>query len=108
MKSPGIPAAGVPHTVAILVAMGGLLPFLGGLAAASASDWPLYSYDYSNSNFNPDESELTAQDVHFLRRAWETFNDDTFVSEPAPTGFILEGALGQLRMIFVQIAEKGA
>jgi outer membrane protein assembly factor BamB len=72
----------------------GLLPFLGGLGVASASDWPLYSYDYSNSNFNPDESEITVQDVRFLRRAWETFNDDTLVSEPTPTGFILEGALG--------------
>jgi outer membrane protein assembly factor BamB len=94
MKSFRCPAASVAHTGFILAMVASLLPFFGGLATASASDWPLYSYDYSNSNFNPDESEFTVQDVRFLRRAWETFNDDTLVSEPAPTGFVLEAALG--------------
>lgn len=78
----------------ILMLTGSLLSLLSGLAKATASDWPQYSYDHNNSNFNPDETEFTAQNVTFLRRAWETFNDDTLVSEPTPTGFILEGALG--------------
>ncbi len=61
---------------------------------ASAADWPLYSYDHNNSNFNPDESEITRHNARFLRRAWETFNDDTLVTESTPTGFALEAALG--------------
>jgi outer membrane protein assembly factor BamB len=94
MKLCGIPAASLPHTSVALATAGILLPFLGGLAGASASEWPLYSHDYNNSNFNADESAFTVQNARFLRRAWETFNDDTFVSEPTPTGFILEDALG--------------
>jgi outer membrane protein assembly factor BamB len=77
-----------------LVGLAAVLLALGNLPSASAGDWPLYSRDYSNSNFNPDESEFTVQDVRFLRRAWETFNDDALVSEPTPTGFVLEAALG--------------
>ncbi len=94
MNSSRIPFARVRHTRVALATVAGVLPFVGGLAGASASDWPLYSHDFNNSNFNPDESEITARDARFLRRAWETFNDDTLVSEPTPTGFILEGALG--------------
>ena len=65
-----------------------------GALAASAADWPLYGHDYGNSNYNADRSELTAQGARYLRRAWETFNDDALVSEPTPTGFILEAAVG--------------
>ena len=94
MKSFRINAASVPHTAVLVAAVVSLLPFLGGLAGASTNDWPFYSYDYSNSNFNPDVSEFTARNARFLRRAWETFNDDALVSESTPTGFILEAALG--------------
>jgi outer membrane protein assembly factor BamB len=66
----------------------------GALTAAYAGDWPLYGHDYSNSNFNADESEFTVQNARYLRRAWETFNDDALVVEPTPTGFVLEVALG--------------
>jgi len=48
------------RTEIVLVFVAGLVPFLGGAADASAADWPLYSHDYDNSNFNPDVSELTA------------------------------------------------
>jgi outer membrane protein assembly factor BamB len=94
MKSSWTLAACVRRNRAILATVATFLLILGGLPRASASDWPLYSYDYNNSNFNPEESELSAQNARFLRRAWETFNDDTLVSEPTPTGFILEAALG--------------
>jgi outer membrane protein assembly factor BamB len=62
-------------------------------ASASAGDWPLYSHDTNNSNFNSD-SGIRLVDARFLRRAWETFNDDAMVTEPTPTGFVLEAALG--------------
>lgn len=65
-----------------------------GTADASASDWPLYSHDYNNSNFADDEDGFNVRDARYLRRVWETFNDDTLVTEPTPTGFILEAALG--------------
>ncbi|MCP4246579.1 MAG: PQQ-binding-like beta-propeller repeat protein [bacterium] len=87
-------AARVPRPGVILATTACLLSFLGGLPGSFAGDWPLYSHDYHNSNFNPEASELTVRDARFLRRAWETFNDDTLVSEPTPTGFILEAALG--------------
>ena len=85
------PTANVVHMGAMLVMVVGLVPLLG---CPSQSEWPLYSHDYRNSNYNPVATDLSAQDVPFLRRAWETFNDDTLVSEPAPTGFVLEAALG--------------
>jgi outer membrane protein assembly factor BamB len=56
--------------------------------------WPLYSHDFNNSNYNPDEYILRPRNAPFLRRAWETFNDDSLVSEAPPTGFVLESALG--------------
>jgi hypothetical protein len=37
---------------------------------------------------------LHPQDAPFLRRAWQTFDDDELVPEPPPTGFVLESALG--------------
>lgn len=77
-----------------VLVVGALLPCLVAFAEASAGEWPLYSHDYANSNFNADESELTPQNAAYLRRAWETFNDAALVSEPPPTGFVLEGALG--------------
>ncbi|HRX85433.1 MAG TPA: PQQ-binding-like beta-propeller repeat protein, partial [Phycisphaerae bacterium] len=66
-----------------------------GLAtSARAGDWPLHSYDVNNSNYNPDESEFNGYSARFLRRAWETFNDNTLVADPPPTSFGLEAALG--------------
>jgi outer membrane protein assembly factor BamB len=38
--------------------------------------------------------EINVLNARYLRRSWETFNDDTLVFEPAPTGFVLEEALG--------------
>jgi len=61
---------------------------------SSSADWPLYSHDYNNSNFNPDERTLNSRNARFLRRAWETLNDDTQVTESTPTGFVLESVLG--------------
>ena len=61
---------------------------------SSSGDWPLYSRDFNNSNFNSDERILNRRNVRYLRRAWETFNDDTLSNESPPTGFILEAALG--------------
>lgn len=58
------------------------------------SDWPLHSYDYSNSNYNSLEHKIRPRNVKHLRRAWETFNDDTLVGEDPPTGFVLETVLG--------------
>ncbi len=78
----------------IAAGMLGLMPPAGGVAPASGSDWPLYSHDYRNSNFNPFAFGFNTHNARYMRRAWETFNDDTMVSEPAPTGFALEGALG--------------
>ena len=71
-----------------------LLLLFTGAAGASESDWPLYSHDFNNSNYNADEHDINVWNARYLRRAWETFNDDTLVNEPAPSGFILEGALG--------------
>jgi outer membrane protein assembly factor BamB len=86
---------GIRHRALItLLAVGAMLPGLGALPNATASEWPLYSHDYANSNFNADESELTLQNAAYLRRAWETFDDNTLAPEPPPTGFVLEDALG--------------
>ncbi len=57
-------------------------------------DWPLYSHDYANTNHNPDETKLSPITAKYLKRAWETFNDDELVPEPRPTGFVLESVLG--------------
>jgi len=70
-----------------------LLP-LGIAAQQSAAEWPLYAHDHDNSNYNAQEHTVTAQNARYLRRTWETFNDDAAVSEPPPTGFALESALG--------------
>ena len=94
MKSLTDCRTGRPSTRDSLTAMAAFLLFFAGVANTSASDWPLFSYDYNNSNFNPDDSALTVQNAPYLRRAWETFNDDALVSEPTPTGFVLEAALG--------------
>jgi len=63
-------------------------------ADSSTKDWPLYSYDFNNSNFNPEERVLKPRNAKFLRRAWETFNDDTLIGGNPPTGFVLESVLG--------------
>jgi outer membrane protein assembly factor BamB len=71
------------------------LLFVGSIdAEAAPGDWPLYSYNFSNSNFNAEERILRPSNARFLRRAWETFNDDTLVDGSPPTGFVLESALG--------------
>lgn len=56
--------------------------------------WPTVVNDQHNSNYAPTGGAISADNVVHLRRAWQTFNDDTLVSEPPPTGFILEAALG--------------
>jgi len=81
------------HTIKSLLSAGVIL-LIGAGVSASAADWPLYSHDYDNSNYNADEGGIRARNARYLRRAWETFNDDSLVSEPRPTGFVLEGALG--------------
>jgi outer membrane protein assembly factor BamB len=70
------------------------LLLFGGLAAPSVGDWPIYGHDHSNSNFNDAEQTITEWNAPFLRRSWETFNDDTYVYESPPSGFLLEDALG--------------
>lgn len=62
--------------------------------AARADDWPLFSHDFNNSNYDPDAHGINAYNARYLRRKWEVFNDNTMVPEPPPTGFVLEGALG--------------
>ena len=54
-----------------------------------ASDWPVFSYDASNTNHNPVERKLTKTTVRHLTRAWETFNDDCLSQELPPTAMIL-------------------
>ncbi|MET3133467.1 outer membrane protein assembly factor BamB [Oxalobacteraceae bacterium GrIS 1.11] len=67
---------------------------LSGAYATGGNDWPLYSHDYANSNFNPDESKISPHTAPTLRRAWETFNDAKWRLAPPPSGFVLEAALG--------------
>ncbi len=62
--------------------------------AQAAGDWGLFSHDYANSNFNPDEWKISPQTAPMLQRAWETFNDSQWRPTPPPTGFILESAIG--------------
>jgi hypothetical protein len=49
---------------------------------------------YKNLNSRSTEHELRPRNASFLRRAWETFDDNDLVPEPPPTGFVLESALG--------------
>ena len=57
-------------------------------------DWPVSSKEFDHSNANPVAREPSAGNAAFLRRAWETFDDDALVPEPPPTGFVLESVLG--------------
>ncbi len=93
MKPPKSPQTRL-RSATVITMMCGMIFGCGIVTDAHASDWPLYSYDHSNTNFNPNESEFTAFNARYLRRAWETFNDDAMVSESTPTGFVLEAALG--------------
>ena len=70
------------------------LLFGTGAVQAAPGDWPLYSYNRGNTNFNAEERILRPRNARFLRRAWETFNDDTLVGGSPPTGFVLESVLG--------------
>lgn len=65
-----------------------------GAVATGAVGWPRFSYDFANTNFNPNETKITPKNVRTLTRAWQTFDDDALVTEPAPTGFVLESVLG--------------
>lgn len=56
--------------------------------------WVKYSYNYANWNFNPYENDINRNSARYLRRAWETFNDDQWRPGAPPSGFVLEGALG--------------
>ncbi|USN99085.1 MAG: PQQ-binding-like beta-propeller repeat protein [Phycisphaeraceae bacterium] len=64
------------------------------VAGASGGDWPLFAHDHHNTNHADGEHTIAPNNAAYLRRAWETFNDDALSTEPAPSGFVLEGALG--------------
>ncbi len=75
----------------------GIAMCLYGVAIADdnrAKSWPLYSYDYSNTNSNPDEVRISRSTAPKLQRAWASFNDAKWRPTPPPTGFVLESALG--------------
>jgi outer membrane protein assembly factor BamB len=59
-----------------------------------STDWPRYSFDYSNSNNNPFETVISRRTAPLLHRAWETFNDSQWRAGAPPTGFALEAAVG--------------
>ncbi len=63
-------------------------------ANPATGDWPISSHDYNNTNNNSDEKKINSITAKYLRRTWETFNDDSLVFEPTPTGFVLESVLG--------------
>jgi len=63
-------------------------------SASAGAEWPVYGFDSGNSNNNPYEHSISIDNARYLRRKWETFNDDQFVSEPTPSGFILGPPLG--------------
>lgn len=63
-------------------------------AGEGNNDWPLYSYDYANTNNNPKEKIISVKTAPNLVKAWETFNDDSVQHLPPPAGFIFETALG--------------
>ncbi len=77
--------------LSIVITVAGIMPTV---ALSSGGDWPRYSFDYSNSNSNPHETEIKRKSAPFLRRAWETFNDSAARPGQPPTGFFLEFALG--------------
>ena len=63
-------------------------------AQNNRKDWPLHSHNYSNTNHNASERDINKHTAQYLRRVWQTFNDSELRPGPAPTGFILEFALG--------------
>lgn len=71
-----------------------LIPVKGFALSSNSGDWPLYSYDYNNSNYNSSENIISSTNAKYLRRAWTSFNDDSAINEPPPSGFILESVLG--------------
>jgi len=71
-----------------------LVAYLNTGCTLPQRDWPLYSYDYFNSNDNRNENKISRETAPYLQRAWETFNDSKWRPTPPPTGFVLEGALG--------------
>ncbi|HPF38516.1 MAG TPA: hypothetical protein P5081_14515 [Phycisphaerae bacterium] len=75
------------------IALAAIVPLLWAVPL-NADDWPRFSHDYNNSNYSDDTTSLNAGNARYLRRAWEVFNDDTYVATGPPTGFALEAALG--------------
>ncbi|RZI81447.1 MAG: hypothetical protein EOP38_19300 [Rubrivivax sp.] len=77
---------------------GGFSPAQAELTDANrflfSSDWPMYSYDYANTNNNPVEYKISPRTASTLKRAWSTFNDSALVTTPPPTGFLFESVLG--------------
>lgn len=61
---------------------------------SDGGDWSKYSFNYSNTNANTREHQISNRNASRLLRAWETFNDDALVPTPPPSGFILESVLG--------------
>ena len=80
--------------IVYLVSLLLLFPIQSFASPPKTDDWPLYSYDYNNSNYNASENIISSNNAKYLRRAWETFNDDSLSNVPPPSGFILESALG--------------
>jgi outer membrane protein assembly factor BamB len=63
-------------------------------ALRGANEWRRYGYDLANTNTNAVEKTVSVTTAPYLRRAWETFNDNQSVTTPPPSGFVLEKALG--------------
>ncbi|WP_230969762.1 outer membrane protein assembly factor BamB family protein [Nitrogeniibacter aestuarii] len=76
--------------LAAILAMAAHAPFA---MADDAGNWPVYSADAFNTNWNRNETIISPRNVARLTRAWSTFNDAQWRPEPPPTGFILEDAL---------------
>lgn len=70
------------------------LLLFGSGAAASANEWRPESQDDNDPRLDYSEQAITEANAVFLRRCWETFNDDSLVVEETPSGFVLEEALG--------------
>ena len=64
------------------------------LNASQQVGWSKYSFDYANSNNNPDETKISATTAPRLQRAWQTFNDSKWRPGSPPSGFVLESAVG--------------
>jgi outer membrane protein assembly factor BamB len=77
-----------------LTAAGILLSIVGPTAPALADGPPRIVRNHDHARHGGGVPHHQQNGARNLRRAWETFNDDALVSEPTPTGFVLEDALG--------------